>query len=66
MFEEDILKDCKTIDDLDRAADKLEASYRKCLEFLKIDESLSADDLSYNMWVTPRMMFIGVREEELF
>ena len=33
------------------------------LEVLGIDESLNAEQLSFNLWVTPRMMFIGSREK---
>ena len=50
--------------DLNQVTEQLEASYQTCLKFLSIDESQSCDDLSFNMWVTPRMMFIGLRETD--
>ena len=64
IFENDIFANCNTIADLNDTVELLEKSYRQILEFLSIDESQSADDLSFNLWVTPRMMFIGVRETD--
>ena len=65
IFEDDIFVECNSLSKLNEKVDFLDKSYHQTLEFLELDESQSADDLSFNLWVTPRMMFIGVREEEV-
>ena len=57
--------DCETAQDLEKSIGVLESSYRQTIEFLEIDDSLSADAISFNLWVTPRMMFIAIRKEEI-
>mmetsp|Transcript_26021 Transcript_26021/g.32465 ORF Transcript_26021/g.32465 Transcript_26021/m.32465 type:complete len:130 (-) Transcript_26021:46-435(-) len=50
--------------ELEERAQLILNCYHACLEQLGLDESMSAEELSFNMWVTPRMMLVVRRVKE--
>ena len=53
----------ESLEQLEGSSQYLLKVYQECLKELGLDESIGLDDLSYNVYVTPRLMFVVERRE---
>ena len=51
---------CETEEGLDEAGNQAERTYQACLQNLGL---VHDPDISYSFWMTPRLMFLGIRSQ---